>query len=59
MSAALAHHLIVPFASASSAGCQQAVQQLNLIHLPALLDRLQAEGWRAGDPLPPIPEADA
>ena len=43
MSAALAHHLIVPFASASSAGCQQAVQQLNLIHLPALLDRLQAE----------------
>ena len=43
MSAALAHHLIGPFASASSAGCQQAVQQLNLIHLPALLDRLQAE----------------
>ena len=25
----------------------------------ALLDALQASGWRAGDPLSPIPEADA
>ena len=43
MSAALAHHLIVPFASASSSGCQQALQQLSLGNLPALLDRLQAD----------------
>ncbi len=25
----------------------------------ALLDALQVSGWRAGDPLPPVPEADA
>ena len=37
------HHLIVPFASTSSEAGQQALAQLQLRHLPALLDRLQQQ----------------
>lgn len=49
MSAAQVHHLIVPFAAASSTGCQQALQHLQLAHLPVLLDRLLAETERERD----------
>ena len=38
-----AHHLIVPFAAASSARCQARLDQLTLRHLPVLLGRLQRE----------------
>ena len=41
MSSTQSHHLVIPFALTRSAGCLQAVPQLQLQHLPALLDRLQ------------------
>ena len=41
MSSTQSHHLVIPFALTRSAGGLQAVPQLQLQHLPALLDRLQ------------------
>lgn len=44
-----ARHLIVPFAAASSSGCQRLQGELGLQHLPALLNQMQAEPPWQGD----------